>query len=136
MPETCAGLYIQGGESNFRYHLSQAYQKVNGELRPELRRWLQIQANYPRGGASGSMKQAEDGKSAYLRLTRKDGAVAMSYSFDGETWSAPNNPFRNIDMGIPDEVTVGVFVSHSTCQFAHATFDGFTVGKPAGGKAK
>ena len=32
-------------------------------------------------------------------------------------------------MSIPDEVTVGVFFSHSTFQFAHATFDGLTIAK-------
>jgi regulation of enolase protein 1 (concanavalin A-like superfamily) len=95
-----------------------------------LQRWLRIEANYPRGGASGGIKTAEDGKSTYLRLIRKGKELTMSCSFDGEKWTTPTNPFRNIDMSIPDEVTVGVFLSHSTYQFAHATFDGFTITRP------
>ncbi len=141
MPETSAGLYIRGAESSLRYSLNQYYPRFVGVANAQpteatLHRWLKIEANYPRGGASGSMKAAEDGKSTHLRLIRKGKEITMSYSFDGEKWSAPNNPFRNIDMSIPDEVTVGVFFSHSTYQFAHATFDNFTVGKPKDEKSK
>lgn len=128
-----AGLYVRGGASSLRYSLCQSYQKFNG-ARPDLQRALRIEATYPRGGASGQMNSAPDGKSTCLRLTRKGDAITMSHSFDGEKWSAPNNPFRNIDMSIPDEVTVGVFLSHTTYQFAHATFDGFAVTKPKDAK--
>ncbi len=129
--ETSAGLYVQGDASILRYHLTQSYQRFVGAAAPDtLQRGLRIEASYPRGGASGSLKAAENGKSTYLRLTRKDKALTMSHSSDGVKWSAPSNPFQNIDMSIPDEVTVGVFFSHSTYQFAHATFDGFTVAKP------
>ncbi len=129
--ETSAGLYIQGSESSLRYFLSQSYQRFPGAAAPvNLQRRLGIEANYPRGGASGSMQTVADGKSTYLRLIRKDKALAMSYSADGEKWSVPNNPFGNIEMSIPDELTVGVFLSHSTYQISHATFDGFTIEKP------
>ena len=134
-PETSAGLYIRGAEMSLRYHLSQYYQAINGKP-AALSRRLGIYANYPRGGASGSLGAVEDGKSTYLRLIRKGKDLTMSHSFDGKKWSAPNNPFRNIDMSIPDELTVGVYLSHSTYQFAHATFDGFTVEKPADEKSK
>jgi hypothetical protein len=128
--ETNAGIYIRGSGMSLRYCLGQSYQRFPGAAANQnMMRWLRIEANYPRGGASGSIKQAEDGKSAYLRLIRKGKDVSMSYSFDGEKWSAPNNPFRNIDMSIPDELTVGVFMSHSTYQCSHATFDGFTIEK-------
>ena len=130
--ETNAGLYIRGGQMSLRYKLGQSYSRFPGAANQNqnMQRWLRIEANYPRGGASGSIKAAEDGKSTWLRLIRKEKAITMSYSFDGEKWSAPNNPFRNIDMSIPDELTVGVFLSHSTYQFVHATFDGFTIEKP------
>ena len=129
--ETNAGLYVRGGESSLRYYLTQTYQRFNGAApNPNLQRRLGIEANYPRGGASGSLQGVEDGKSTYLRLIRKDKALAMSHSADGEKWSVPNNPFGNIEMSIPDEVTVGVFLAHSTYQISHATFDGFTIEKP------
>ncbi len=128
--ETNAGLYIQGQGSSFRFQLRQAYPHINNPAPRTLQRTLTINANYPRGAASGSIKQAEDGKSVYLRIIRKDGAVTIAYSFDGEKWSTPTNPFRNVDMAIPDEVAVGIFFSHSTYQFAHATFDHFTLTTP------
>ncbi len=128
--ETRAGLYIHGEQSSFRYYLSQSYQRFPGQPQDgKLQRSLGLEANYPRGGASGSIGRPADGASTWLRLIRKDKAVSMSHSADGEKWSAPNNPFKNIDMSIPDEVTVGVFFSHSTYQFAHATFDGLTITK-------
>ncbi len=129
--ETNAGLYVRGDASSLRYYLTQTYQRFNGAPpNPNLQRRLGIEANYPRGGASGSLQEVEDGKSTYLRLIRKDKALAMSYSGDGAKWSVPNNPFGNIEMSIPDEVTVGVFLAHSTYQISHATFDAFTVEKP------
>jgi hypothetical protein len=134
--ETHAGLYIQGSGMSLRYNLCQSYQQFKGAGNQNMQRWLRIEANYPRGGASGSIKTAEDGKSTYLRLIRKGKDLTMSYSFDGEKWSAPNNPFQNIDMGIPDLLTVGVFMSHTTYQFSHATFDGFTIEKPKDDKQK
>ena len=135
--ETNAGLYVRGGESSLRYYLTQTYPRFNGAAaNPNLQRRLGIEANYPRGGASGSMQAVEDGKSTYLRLIRRDKALTMSHSADGATWSVPNNPFGNLDMSIPDEVTVGVFLSHSTYQISHATFDGLTVEKPKDEKAK
>ena len=128
--ETTAGLYIQGEASIFRYSLGQSYQQFPGAVNQNLQRSLRIEASYPRGGAGGSSGVPENGKSTYVRLTRKGKEILMSHSSDGTKWSVPNNPFKNIDMGFPDEVTVGVFFAHSTYQFAHATFDGFTITKP------
>jgi hypothetical protein len=133
--QTSAGLYIRGAQMSLRYHLHQSYQRFPG-ANQDLQRWFGIEANYPRGGAGGSIGISEEGKSVYLRLTRKGKDLTMSHSFDGEKWSTPNNPFANIDMSIPDELTVGVYLSHSTYQFAHATFDHFTIEKPKTEKPK
>ncbi len=127
--ETNAGLYVQGEASIFRYSLGQSYQRFPGAANQNLQRMLRIEASYPRGGAGGSSGVPENGKSTYIRLTRKDKEILMSHSADGNKWSTPSNPFKNIDMGFPNEVTVGVFFSHSTHQFAHATFDGFMIVK-------
>ena len=136
-PTTCAGLYIRGANTTLRYHLTQTYDLfAGGAVGTDLRQWLGIEANYPNGGASGMMGAVEDGKLPYLRLIRRDKVLTMSHSLDGEKWSEPNNPFANIDMSIPDELTVGVFVGHSTYQFGHATFDKFTIEKPKSDKAK
>jgi len=82
----------------------------------------------PRRGA-GPLKNVEDGKSTWLRVTRKEEAVSVSYSFDAST--GPSRTPRP-DLDFPDEVTVGVFFAHSTYQTLSATFDGFTVEKPSG----
>jgi regulation of enolase protein 1 (concanavalin A-like superfamily) len=87
---------------------------------------------FPNGGAGSQLKTAEEGKSTHLRLTRKEKAITVSYSFDGKEWSAPLAPRQGLDF--PEEVTVGVFFAHSTHQTLEATFDGLTVGKPKGKK--
>ncbi|MFM8274313.1 MAG: hypothetical protein ACKODX_18555 [Gemmata sp.] len=130
MADVSAGLYVHGGTSVLRYSLSQSYQRFPGAANQNLQRSFRIEASYPRGGASGSMGAPEEGKSTYLRLIRKGKDLTMSHSADGEKWSAPNNPFKNIDMGFPDEVSVGIYLSHSTHQFAHATFDRFGIVVP------
>ncbi|QJW98219.1 DUF1349 domain-containing protein [Frigoriglobus tundricola] len=136
-PSTSAGLYIHGANTTLRYYLNQSYdQFAGGAVGTDLRRWVGLEANFPNGGASGMMGSVEDGKLPFLRLIRRGKVVTMSNSVDGEKWSEPNNPFANLDMGIPDELTVGVFVSHSTYQFGHATFDKFTIEKPKSEKAK
>ena len=138
MPEVRAGLFVAGDEYRVQFCLYQYYQVLNGKLvNPDLTRYVRADAWYPRGGAGSMLKSVETGKSTYLRVVRKDEALTMSYSFDGKEWSEPNNVFRAQKLMFPDEVTVGVFLSHSTYQFAHATFDAFTVEKPAapvGGK--
>ncbi len=136
-PSTSAGLYIQGDDTTLRYHLTQTYDLfAGGAIGTDLRRWVGLEANFPNGGASGMMGSVEGGKWPYLRLIRKGKAITMSHSVDGQKWSEPNNPFANLDMSIPDELTVGVFVSHSTYQFGHATFDKFTLEKPKSEKSK
>ena len=60
---------------------------------------------------------------------RKNDAFSVAYSFDGQKWSEPEEvkPFR---VGVPAELTVGVFFAHNTRQAgASATFDNFTVTK-------
>ena len=124
-PNTRAGLFITGGGYAIELHLYQFYTKANGVARDEPTRSVWVDTWFPGGGAGNSLKNAEPGKSVYLRVTRKDKVVSVSYSFDGKEWSQPYAPRQ--DLAFTDEVTVGVFFGHSTYQILDATFDGLTV---------
>jgi hypothetical protein len=127
-PATRAGLFVEGDGYGLEFHLHQYFPKVNGETKAEPTRCIWVDSWFPRGGAGSSLKQAESGKSTYLRVTRKGKTVTVSYSFDGKDWSAPYSPRQ--ELAFPDEVTVGVFFAHTTYQVLEATFDGLTVEKP------
>jgi hypothetical protein len=126
-PLTRAGLFIEGGGYAVEWHLFQYFSKINGVVAEQPNRCVWVDTWFPGGGAGSMLKNAEAGKSTHLRLSRKGKAVSVSYSFDGKEWSAPYTPRQAL--AFPDEVTVGVFFSHSTYQILHASFDGFTVEK-------
>ena len=125
---TRAGLFVAGGGYHVQFHLYQAYHENNGVVQKESQRCVWVDAWFPGGGSGSMLKATEDGKSTHLRVARKDKVVTVSYSFDGKEWSAPYTERKEMDF--PDEVTVGVFLSHSTHQTLDATFDAFTVEKP------
>ena len=127
-PNTRAGLFVEGGGYAVELHLYQHYPKFNGVVKEEPQRSVWVDAWFLGGGTGNQLKTAEAGKSTYLRLARTDKTLTVSYSFDGKEWSAPYTPRKEMDF--PDEVTVGVFLSHSTYQTLDATFDAFTVEKP------
>jgi hypothetical protein len=127
-PNTRAGLYVTGGGYAIEFHLYQYYQKINNMVADEPTRTLWFDTWYPRGGQGSSLRKPESGKSIWMRLTRTDGVVSASHSFDGVEWSVPHKSHK--EMEFPDEVTVGAFFAHSTYQTLSATFDNFTVEKP------
>ena len=129
-PNTRAGLFVEGGGYAVEFHLYQHYPKVNGVVQGVANRCVWVDTWFPGGGSGSMLKGAPDGKSTHLRVARTGKAVGVSYSFDGKEWSAPYTPRKEMDF--PDEVTVGVFLSHSTYQTLDATFDAFTVEKPKG----
>ncbi len=128
-PATRTGLFVEGGGYAVEFHLYQYFSKINGAVQQEEpTRCVWVDTWFPRGGAGNSLKAAEAGKSTHLRLIRKDKVVSVSYCFDGKDWSAPFAPRQALDF--PDEVTVGVFLGHSTYQTVTATFDKFTIEQP------
>ncbi len=127
-PNTRAGLFIEGGGYAVELHLYQYHSKFNGVVADKPTRCVWVDTWFPGGGSGSMLKAAEAGKSTYLRIARKDKTVTVSHSFDGKEWSAPYNPRQSLDF--PTDVTVGVFLSHSTYQTLDATFDAFTVEKP------
>jgi hypothetical protein len=127
-PWTRAGLYVVGGGYTVEWHLSQYYTKTNNnELNEKLTRCPWVDTWYPRGGAGSQVGNVEAGKSTHLKIVRKGNAVTVSHGTDGETWSTPFNPRQAVEF--PDEVTVGVFVSHGTHQTVEATFADFEIKK-------
>ncbi len=128
-PTTRAGLFISGGGYAIEFLLTQYYTKVNGVLTDQLTRGIWVDTWFPRGGSGSTLAKADANKPTYLRITRKEKTVSVSYSFDGKEWSVPFTPRQELDFS--DELTVGVFVSHSTHQIVEATFAEFTIQKPA-----
>jgi hypothetical protein len=127
-PSSNSGLFIQGGGFGVELSLWQDFVPVKGKPALEVRRQLLAGAYAPNSVTVSILAKPEDGKSTLLRATRKGKAVSVSYSFDGTKWSAPRALTRDVDF--PAQVTIGVFVSHTSQQPVHATFDVFTVEKP------
>ena len=125
---THAGLFVAGGGFRLQNHLYQAYHEDKGVVQKTPQQCVWVDAWFPGGGSGSMLKETQAGKSTHLRVTRKGKAVTVSYSFDGKEWSEPYTERK--EMEFPDEVTVGVFLSHSTYQTLDATFDAFTVEKP------
>jgi len=126
-PWSRAGLYLVGGGHAVEFHLSQYYTKANDVLNEKLTRCPWVDTWYPRGGSGSQIGNVEPGKSAYLKVVRRGNTVAVSHSTDGEKWSNPFNPRQTLEL--PDELTVGVFVSHGTHQPIEATFSDFAIKK-------
>ena len=118
---------MSGGGYGVEWHLSQHYLKRNGVMVEELTRVVWVDSWFPGGGAGNSLSAVDANKSTYLRIARKAKEVSVSYSFDGREWSVP---YAHRKYEFPDEVTVGVFLAHSTHQGADATFADFTVEQP------
>lgn len=132
-PGTRAGVFIMGGGYAIELYFYQYYVQVfNGVLKEEPTQCVWLDTWYPRGGSGSQLRDVEAGKSTYLRITRKDKVMTVSYSSDGKEWSKPFNPQFNPQQALefPNELTAGVFFGQSTYQIASATFDGFTVEKP------
>jgi hypothetical protein len=126
-PWSRAGLYVVGGGYSVEHHLSQYYTKLNGVLNEKLTRCPWVDTWYPRGGSGSQLGTVDAGKSVHLKLVRRGNAVTVSHSTDGEKWSNPFNPRQTLEL--PDELTVGVFVSHGTYQPVEATFADFAIKK-------
>jgi len=162
VPETGAGLYINGGDTvSFRYYLQQSYDRpdlyshfrtrswlvrfyfgsladpaLTQNLEPVLHRATTTQSCYPNGCGLGGGWKVPDGKSAYIRVVRRGQTLTTFCSFDGEKWIGPGAPNRALEKSLPDEVTVGAFLSHNTYEKPTATFDNFTIGKPKDAQPK
>jgi hypothetical protein len=127
-PKTRAGLYISGGGYGVELHHAQYYTKtVDGQMNEALSQYVWVDTWFPGGGAGNTIVKTDPARSTYLRVTRKDKGVSVQHSVDGKEWSAPFAPRR--ELAFPAEVTVGIFVDHSTHQVVDAAFDEFTVEK-------
>jgi hypothetical protein len=122
---TRAGLFVSGANFNLELHLYQYHAKAKKVLEEDLTRCVWVDAWLNAAGTGSKLKDIEPGKSTYLRVIRKGKDTTVTYSLDGNDWATPFKPPRVLNF--PEEVTVGVFLSHTTYQIADATFDGFTL---------
>ncbi|QJW97511.1 DUF1349 domain-containing protein [Frigoriglobus tundricola] len=130
--ETQAGLFVGGGGSSVEFGLMQLHSKFNGIVADYLQRCVWVRTRSDKASGGSMLKLAPVGTSTHLRVVRKDKQVTVSYSFDGKTWSEPQEPGH--DPELPDEVAVGVSFSQSTYQTLSADFHAFTLEKPKAAK--
>lgn len=132
---TSAGLFVVADDVRLTYGLSQYYYRFPNIPNPDfLHRYVYLQAQTTNGGSGWGMSQA-NGKSTYLRIKRQGDSLTTSSSFDGEEWTGEKNFLANQNIVFPDEVAVGVFVSHNTKQVVQAIFDRFTLTQPPRNKS-
>ena len=127
-PQTAAGLYIDGGDCTVALYRWMALHTDHGRLQEGMQDspWL---SRRTRNAGSGSMLGAwEAGKSGHLRVIRKGDQLTAMTSFDGANWKEHNAAMGGLKL--PDAVTVGLFVGHTTSQQCSATFAEFTIEKP------
>ncbi len=126
-PQTAAGLFITAGKSHFGLYHWMAFHKDGWILLPHMQSSLWMQRTGELGGGGSMLADIEPGESTLLRIVRRDKAVTLHArigSGQWKQWDAPN------DITLPDAVTVGIFLGHSTSQQCEATFEELRVGKP------
>lgn len=129
------GLFVEGGDYNLSVALMQSYHTQKGIVDKEPTRRIRADAGFTDGSIVCFLKPIEEGKSPEFRITRNGNKVSTSYRFGAGQWSEPHTP--RVKQDFPNEVTIGVYLFHSTYQIMQATFDKLTVEKlavPAGGK--
>lgn len=126
-----AGLFVAGGDCRLSVELGQRYHDRDGVLDKVPARQVCVDAWFTEGGTVSPLGRVAEGKLPEFRITRTGNRVRASYHLGDGKWSAPHAPRAKQDF--PDEVTVGVHVSHSTYERLHVTFGKLVIEKPAGG---
>lgn len=126
-PETRAGVFVSGGECAVELHAWLAYDKRKGKLSQELTRsiWLDEWLEPGTGNGSRVVKCEKEGD-LFIGISRLKGKCFTHVSTDGKKWS--KYPVRNT-LKFPDEVQLGVFLSHTTQQKVQAEFTRVTAPK-------
>ena len=127
-PMTGAGLFVEGGENRLTLFHWIFVHKDMGRLTDYTQDCIWM-AHAGRDGGGGSyLAEAEPCKSVYLRIGREGKVITVHVSEDGKNWKLWPGPK---DFTLPEKVTLGVFLGHSTSQVCEATFAEFRVEKPA-----
>lgn len=125
-----AGLRVSGGFNHAEIELYQYHTKLNDEVRKGNRKpvvWFNVLSNGR--GEGRHVENADSPTPLFLRIARRGNVVTMANSFDGKEWSESPVPLAYQPLKLPDEVSVGVYISHPTHQIAEATFTDFTIKK-------
>lgn len=126
-PTTGAGLFVEGGDYSMSLYHWMTIHLDQGRLRDGMQDCIWLGHSERNGGGGCYLAEAEACKSVHLRIVRQGKALTVYVSDDGKdwkSWTAPQNVL------LPEAVTLGVFLGHSTSQECEATFAEFSVGKP------
>lgn len=130
-PNCNAELFVTGDGHQLQLYLMQQYNRDKGRLLDTPQRCVWLGHRYPDGreGSNLSYKKFENGLEAVrfspVRLVRTGENLTAAYSLDAKDWDGPYNCPK--EAKLPDEVTVGLFVSQTTRQKLRAEFEKFTV---------
>lgn len=124
--QTTAGLFVAGGGSFLTVHRSLAFHVFDGVIADQLDQCVWVDRCDAHGGGGNRLAETIATRPVHLRLTRQAGVISLSSSDDGVAWAAP----RVFPDDLPDEVTVGVFVSHTPWQECEAVFDQYALTVP------
>ena len=126
-PQTAAGLHIDGGDCSVSLYRWMAIHKDKGRLQDGMQDCAWVSQRAPGSGSGSYLKEWPAGESLYLRVTRKGEKVAVGISSDGKDWKDRDAAMTGLKL--PDAITVGLFLGHTTSQECSATFTEFTVEK-------
>lgn len=126
-PETRAGVFVSGGQCMVELHAWLAYDKRKGKLSQELARSIWLDEWLEPGSGNGSrVGKYEQENDLCVGISRVEGRCFTHVSTDGKKWT--KCPVRNT-LQFPDEVQLGVVLSHSTQQKVEAEFTRVTAPK-------
>lgn len=126
-PETQAGVFVSGGECAVELHAWLAYDKRKGKLNEQCTRSIWLDEWLEPGTGNGSrVAKYEQESDLCIGISRVEGKCFTHISTDGKKWS--KYPVRNT-LQLPDEVQLGVFLSHTTQQKVQAEFTRVTAPK-------
>jgi hypothetical protein len=129
--EVRAGLRVSGGFSHAEIELYQYRTKLNDELRGQPNRVIWFKVSSGSKGEGNHITNAAPSSPVFLRITRKGKDITVALSFDGKKWRGLPVPVEYRPLKLPDEVTVGIYLSHTTHQIAEATFTDLKIEKLA-----
>jgi hypothetical protein len=127
--ETRAGLQIAWADTSAEIELKQHYFLNQAEYRDSPQQTIGF---YVRSGANGEGRHSDYAKPPtplYLRIARRQNSVTLWHSSQGTEWCELKLPRADQPLELPDEVSINVYVAHTTHQVVDAVFTDFTIEK-------
>jgi hypothetical protein len=130
MPESRAGIQVIGRDKHARIELYQYFVVDKGVPRESPNQVVWYNVGSAKGGRGRHIEHAKPPTPLFLRITRQTKTLTLSHSFDGKEWGVSQVPAEFQPFELPDEVTLSIYLAHSTHQVMDAVFTDFTIEKP------